>query len=99
MAAVTVAELLVGVALADGEHRPRRQVFVDSVLEAVPVLPYDLGVAQAHAHLLTAVRRSGRPRGAHDLIIAATAVSSHRAVLTADATGFHDLPGVRVTRH
>ena len=98
MAAVTVAELLVGVSLADGKRRPRRQMFVDSVLEAVAVLPYDVRVAQAHAQLLTAVRRSGRPRGAHDLIIAATAVSSHRAVLTADATGFQDLPGVQVTQ-
>ncbi|MGH3665392.1 MAG: PIN domain-containing protein [Egibacteraceae bacterium] len=99
MAAVTVAELLVGVPLADGKRHRRRQVFVDSVLEAVPVLPYDVRVAHAHAQLLTAVLRYGRPRGAHDLIIAATAVSSHRAVLTADATGFHDLPGVQVTQH
>lgn len=99
MAAVTVAELLVGVALADGLRRPRRQLFVDAVLEAVPVLAYDVRVAQAHAQLLTAVRRSGRRRRAHDLIIAATALSSHRAVLTADAAGFHDLPGVQVAHH
>ena len=96
---MTVAELLVGVALADDRLRPGRQAFVDAVVQAVPVLPYDLRVARAHAHLLAATRRSGTPRGAHDLIIAATAVSSQRIVVTADATGFHSLPGVQVVQH
>jgi tRNA(fMet)-specific endonuclease VapC len=43
-----------------------------------------------------AVRRAGRPRGAHDLIIAATAVATGRIVVTADGDGFADLPGVSV---
>jgi tRNA(fMet)-specific endonuclease VapC len=46
--------------------------------------------------LLTAVRRAGRPRGAHDLIIAATALATARTVVSADLTGFDDLPGVVV---
>jgi tRNA(fMet)-specific endonuclease VapC len=99
IAAVTVAELLVGVNLAEGKRRTARQAFVDGVLEVVPALPYDIRVARHHAELLTAVRRSGRPRGAHDLIIAATAVTSGRTVLTADPTGFEDLPGVQLRRH
>lgn len=99
IAAVTVAELLVGVALATGKRRTRRQAFVDSVFESVPALPYDLRVAQAHAELLTTVRRTGRPPGAHDVIIAATAVASRRIIVTADATGFEDLPGVQIRRH
>lgn len=99
IAAVTLAELLVGVALARGKRRTRRRSFVDAILEAVPVLPYNGRVARAHATLLTAVRRSGRPRGAHDLIIAATAVASDRTVITADATGFRDLPGVEFRQH
>jgi predicted nucleic acid-binding protein len=45
---------------------------------------------------LAEVHRTGRPRGAHDLIIAATSVSSERTLLTADARGFEDLPGVEV---
>jgi tRNA(fMet)-specific endonuclease VapC len=55
--------------------------------------------AAAPATLLAAVRRSGRPRGAHDLIIAATAAASGRIILTADATGFNGLPGVQAIQH
>lgn len=99
IAAVTVAELLLGVAIAQGKRRSARQSFVDLVREAIPVLPYDTRVAHAHAHLLAAVRRSGRPRGAHDLITAATAVSSGRTVVTADFTGFQGLPDVRLAQH
>jgi tRNA(fMet)-specific endonuclease VapC len=72
---------------------------VDDIAGAVPVLSYDLEVAAAHAELLVAVRRQGVPRGAHDLIIAATAKASNRAVVTADATAFHDLPDVSVRGH
>jgi tRNA(fMet)-specific endonuclease VapC len=49
-----------------------------------------------HARLLAATRRSGKPRGAHDLIIAATAIGSGRVVVTADARGFAELPDLVV---
>ena len=96
IAAVTAAELLVGVALADEAHRAHRSAFVASVLDTVPVEDYDLAVARAHADLMVHVRRSGRTRGAHDLLIAATARARDRMVVTADAAGFADLPGVPV---
>jgi tRNA(fMet)-specific endonuclease VapC len=60
----------------------------------VSVETYDLEVARAHAVLLAHVRRSGRPRGANDLLIAATAVSRRRVVVTADPAGFESLPDV-----
>ena len=94
IAAITAAELLVGVELADRRRRPRRQEFVESILRAVPVEPYDAEVARSHARLLSHVKRSGRSRGAHDLLIAATAVTRERIVVTADETGFEDLPEV-----
>jgi tRNA(fMet)-specific endonuclease VapC len=96
IAAVAIAELLVGVELADDIHRSARSAFVQSILDTVPIEDYDSQVAQAHASLLAHVRRTGRPRGAHDLIIAATAVARDRVVVTADATAFADLPGVSV---
>ena len=98
IAAVTVAELLVGVALAGARQRPARQAFVDDVLEAMPVLAYDAEVADAHAALLVATRQAGRPRGAHDLIIAATARATGRTVVTADPSGFEGLPDVELAR-
>ena len=99
IAAITVAELRVGVALSRGKARTARQAFVDDVLAAVPVVNYDLAVAAAHAELLVAVRKQGRPRGAHDLMIAATARATQRTVLTADSSAFADLPDVLFRSH
>jgi tRNA(fMet)-specific endonuclease VapC len=96
IAAITIAELLVGVLLADEAHRADRQQFVDVVGEAIPIVEYDTTVAAVHAELLVAVRRQGRPRGAHDLIIAATANATQREVVTADTAAYEDLAGVSV---
>ncbi|MFP5488590.1 MAG: PIN domain-containing protein [Acidimicrobiia bacterium] len=94
IAAITLAELTVGVELAAARQRTRRQAYVDEIAASIPVLPYDQTVAARHASLLVAVRRAGRPRGAHDLIIAATAAAGGRTVVSADRRKFDGLPGV-----
>lgn len=94
IAAITAAELLVGVHLANGANRPGRAAFVDDVLGAIPIEDYGIGVARIHAELLAHTKVSGRPRGAHDLIIAATAKATARTVVSADAGAFAELPGV-----
>jgi tRNA(fMet)-specific endonuclease VapC len=96
MAAITAAELLVGVHLADRHRTSARRTFVDELLSSVPVEAYDLDTARVHAELLVHARKQGRTRGAHDLLIAATARARARAVVTADAAGFEDLPGVEL---
>jgi len=96
VAALTLAELAVGVELGSARHRSARAAFVADVRRTLPTLPYDDRVADAHARLLAAVRRAGRPRGAHDLIVAATAAEWDRTVVTRDARAFTDLPGVKV---
>lgn len=98
IAAVTAAELLVGVELSDGKSRERRRAFVEDVFSTIPIEPYDLDVARSHASLLAYARRSGRPRGAHDLLIAATALTHNRTVVSADPSGFEDLPGLDLRR-
>lgn len=97
VAAITVAELKVGVQLAKGDRRDTRERFVAAVLDSVSVESYELDVAEAHAALLAHVRRTGTPRGAHDLIIAATARARERQVVTADLAGFVELPGVSIS--
>ncbi len=95
IAAVTVAELRTGIELAADTHRARRAEFLLQVLEILPVEPYDVATAEAHGRLLAHVHRTGTPRGAHDLLIAATAVATRRTILTTDrAARFGDLPGV-----
>ncbi len=99
IAAVTVAELRVGILLAAGTRQAARAAFVEDIVSSTPVIDYDLDVAGTHAELLVEVRAQGKPRGAHDLIIAATAKAFERAVVTADTTAFSDLTGVRVRAH
>jgi tRNA(fMet)-specific endonuclease VapC len=84
--------------IAKGKHRQARQAFLDDIVETLPVISYDVTIARAHTKLLIAVRRAGRPRGAYDLIIAATALATGRVVVTSDQVGFQDLPGVPVRR-
>lgn len=100
ISAITVAELLVGVELADGRRKAARRRLVDAIIDTIPIQDYDVTVARRHSELLAHVRRAGQPRGAHDLVIAATAAARQRIVVTADARAFDGLPGVtyRATR-
>lgn len=96
IAAVTVAEYQVGIELADTAVRAtERARALAAIRSAIAVLDYTDGTAAHHARLLAQVRRSGRPRGAHDLIIAAHAVETGRTVFSLDAAArFGDLDGV-----
>jgi tRNA(fMet)-specific endonuclease VapC len=98
VAAITIAELGVGVEISAGKRRQARRAFLEDIVSSLPIIEYDLEVARVHSGLLVAVRKGGRPRGAHELIIAATAKSTGRTVVTADTRGFDDLPGVKVRR-
>jgi tRNA(fMet)-specific endonuclease VapC len=95
IAAITVAELLHGVERADRERRKARREWVDEIVTTLPIEQYDGSAARVHARMLAHSGRAGRPRGAHDLIIAATAVASYRTVVTTDR-GFVGLPGLDV---
>ncbi|MCC2321591.1 type II toxin-antitoxin system VapC family toxin [Cellulomonas xiejunii] len=56
---------------------------------------YTARTAAEHARLLAHVRRTGTPRGAHDVTIAAHAAEHGRAVVSLDPRArFDDLPGV-----
>jgi tRNA(fMet)-specific endonuclease VapC len=99
VAAVSIAEYRVGIELADSPARAAdRARALIAITSAVDVLDYTEGTAACHARLIAHTRRSGTPRGAHDLIIAAHALQSDRIVLTFDAKArFSDLPGVSAT--
>ena len=96
IAAASVAEYRVGIELADtAERAAGRARALALITAAVDVLDYTDATAAHHGRLLAHVRRSGTPRGPHDLIIAAHAAETGRIVLTRDARArFADLPGV-----
>jgi tRNA(fMet)-specific endonuclease VapC len=96
IAAITAMELLVGAERADEAHRQARAIRVEAILSSLPVEPYNVGVARVHARLAVEAMAKGRPRSAHDMMIAATAVAASRILLTTDASaGFGQLAGVR----
>lgn len=96
IAAVTAAELLEGVERATPQWKRSRSDFVEAVLRSYPVVDYTLKVARAHARLLAFARTTGVTRGVHDLIVAATALTADRTLVTTDAKAdFGALPGVQ----
>jgi tRNA(fMet)-specific endonuclease VapC len=96
IAAITASELLHGVHRATDEHRARRAAFVEGVLSAFPTLSFDLLVARVHARLWAGLASSGAEVGAHDRLVAATAVSVGWRVGTANIRHFDRIPGLEV---
>jgi tRNA(fMet)-specific endonuclease VapC len=92
---ITGAEYRVGIELADTASRAaERAPALVAITSAVDVLDYTQATAAHHGRLLAHVRRSGSPRGAHDLI-AAHAAETGRMVLSGGAKArFGDLPGI-----
>jgi tRNA(fMet)-specific endonuclease VapC len=98
IALVSIAEYRVGIELADTASRAAdRARALAAIISAVDVLDYTQATAAHHGRLLAHVRRSGTPRGAHDLIIAAHAAETGRMILSRDAQArFGELPGVSI---
>jgi tRNA(fMet)-specific endonuclease VapC len=96
IASVSVAEYRVGIELADTPERAaERARALTTITSVIDVLDYTATTAAHHGRLLAHVRRSGTPRGAHDLIIAAHAAETGRTVVSRDVKArFNDLPGV-----
>jgi tRNA(fMet)-specific endonuclease VapC len=98
MAAISASELLVGMYLADTPKREERKSFIDDVLEFTTILPLDLPVARRHAELWANLSDAGQLIGAHDLIIAATALAHDHSVLTLNIRDFNRVPGLIVVK-
>ena len=97
ISAITVSELLVGVNLADSEERrTRRLAFVEGLLTILPVLDFTSETARVHAEIYASLRQRGALIGAHDLIIAATALQHGYALLTFNEQEFNRVPGLKV---
>jgi tRNA(fMet)-specific endonuclease VapC len=97
IASITVSELLHGVHRANEQHRVRREAFVEAILAAFPSLPFDLLAARTHARLWASLASTGADIGAHDRIVAATAVSIGWRIASANTRHFERVPGLNVT--
>jgi predicted nucleic acid-binding protein len=94
---ITASELLHGVHRAQtGAVRSRRAAFVEHLLLAIEPLPITLAVSRAHAEIWAELESNGNLIGAHDLWVAATALSHGMEVATANARDFERVPGLSV---
>jgi predicted nucleic acid-binding protein len=97
IAAVTAAELLVGVERADtADRRMRRESFVQSVLARVRIVPFDLPQARIYAVRFAELARQGQLIGDRDLQIAATALSIDYDVATLNSGEFQRVAGLKL---
>ena len=97
ISAITASELLHGVHRAgDPDIRRKRAAFVDYVFDLLPIVPFDLDVARVHARLWAELAAQGAIIGAHDLLIAATAVALDYGVITLNEREFGRIPGLVV---
>ena len=60
------------------------------------VLNFTVAAARLHAELYAELAKKGQLIGAHDLIIAATALCHDLAILTDNVQEFSRVPGLRV---
>lgn len=94
---ITASELLHGVHRArTGAVRARRSAFVEHVISAAEPLPITITIARAHAEIWAELEKDGKLIGAHDLWIAATALSHGMEVATANTRDFERVPGLNV---
>ena len=95
ISSITVSELLVGVHYANSDaKKTRRSAFVESVLAKMPILSFNTKEARVHAGLFATLAKKGQMIGAHDLIIAATAIVHNCALLTENIKEFERVPGL-----
>jgi predicted nucleic acid-binding protein len=97
LAAITASELLHGVhRLRSSRRSTRAESFVETILSRVPVVPFDIVCARAHARLGADLAKRGVTVGAHDLLIGATALANGLSVVTRDRRSFPKIPDLDI---
>jgi tRNA(fMet)-specific endonuclease VapC len=94
---ITVSELLHGVHRATPDRvRIRRQVVVEALLGAMAQLPITPRIARLHAQIWAELQAKGEMIWAHDLWIAATALTHGLVLASANAREFERIPGLEL---
>ena len=96
LSSVSASELLVGVERANtAKRRALRSAFVEHLLSSIPVLEFSLPVARTHARMIAALPKS-QTAGAHDGLIAATAIHHGFGLLTRNVADFRIFAGLQL---
>ena len=94
---VTLAELTVGVLVADDDDRSARVATLSAVESTWDPLPIDAEVARQFARIVASLRAGGRRVPILDALVAATAIVEQIPVVTQD-NDYEAIPGVEVIR-
>jgi tRNA(fMet)-specific endonuclease VapC len=92
MSAITFAELEFGVAMSAHPAQERRNLA--SLVEDIPVIPFDAAAASAYGPIREATRE--RKKDLMDKLIAAHAVSIDVVLVTNNERDFSSYPGLRI---
>lgn len=99
ISAITASELLHGVHRATtAARKTQREAFVEGLMARLPIFSFDQVAARVHASLSAELAKNGTPVGAHDLVIAATAMAHGFGVATRDDRSFPRITGLTLQR-
>jgi predicted nucleic acid-binding protein len=97
LSVITVAELLTGVHRAGTPaQKAKRSVFVEGIIDRLPLLPIDLPSARIRAEIAAALAGSGLTIGANDLWLAAAALAHGLTLVTSNVRDFGRVPGLEI---
>ena len=97
IASICAAELMHGPhRLPNAAARTRAERTVEAMLDTFPILMFDMEIARVHARLAADLAGKGIAVGAHDLIIAATALAGDYRIATRDMRSFPRISGLDV---
>ena len=97
IATICASELMHGPhRMANAVSRERAERTIEILLDCFSIVDFDLEIARLHARLGADLAAKGTAVGAHDLIIAATALSLGYAVATRDRRSFPKIRGLDV---
>ena len=94
ISAVTVMELRYGLAL-NPQRAQKIKPAIASILSSVIILPFRTVEAEQAAQIRAALKSQGRPIGAYDVLIGATALQHSLIMVTANQREFERIPGLQ----
>lgn len=94
---ITISELLVGLhRTPSGRIREIRRAFIETVVEQMTVLSFDLPSARVHAEISAYLMTLGLSIGINDTLIGAIALANDHSILTTNPKHFARIPGLIV---
>ncbi len=92
---VVLYELELGILLSS--DRAKRRAQLDTLAQAVMILPFDEAAAKSAAQIESALRSAGTPIGPRAVLIAATAVAHKATLVTHNTREFRRVRGLSLT--